>query len=135
MTDPRKEHDEAYLAKIANRRALRMSEEAEAAFVDGEKESVNIRQLSIREVEAPTFMSTVLSEASFLELVCDRPEGWSDGLTMESHSVLLAKAHEINRPTWLQRQERSTDLMMAMTGQVNANKDASTSSSSTPLEA
>ena len=133
---PRKEHQDAeYLAKIERRRALRMHEEAGAEFNDGETEDVKVRQLTIREVEDPSFVYTISSEAAFLELACDKPKGWADGLTEDSHLALHYIAHTLNRPIWLQRKNRSDDLVNAMKAAMpELAEPISTSSSSMPLE-
>lgn len=134
--NPRKEDQDAeYLAKIERRRALRMHEEAKAEFNDGETEDVKVRQLTIREVEDPSFVYTIHSEAAFLELVCDKPKGWADGLTEKSHMDLHYIGHTLNRPIWLQRKNRSNDLVNAMKAAMpEFAEPISTSSSSMPLE-
>lgn len=99
-----------YLAKIAKRRAFHQGEEATALFRDGESEKVFVRQLSIREVEADDFIRTLYDEPKFLELCCSKPEGWADGLTIDSHVELLKKAQGINHPIFLQWTERMKQL-------------------------
>lgn len=82
-----------------------------AHYKDGTCETVKVRQLPIRLL--PDYLKTVDDECARLELLCDKPAGWSDKLTQESHVDLLTAGEGLNNDSffaWLrrrvQRQER-----------------------------
>ena len=67
---------------------------ATAVKRDGSTEDIHLRILKISEY--PRFAMLMDDEARSIEMLCDRPPGWSDSLDPESHEVLVAKAEEIN---------------------------------------
>src|SRR3954463_9053153 len=52
-----------------------------ATKLDGSTETVRIRQLPIKQF--PTYLTVLEDEPKMVELLCDKPEGWSDSLTPE----------------------------------------------------
>ena len=63
-------------------------QEYEAKKRDGTTEKVTIRQLTIREL-SKNWIFAATEEANQVELYCDKPEGWDDNLTIESHEEIL----------------------------------------------
>jgi hypothetical protein len=63
---------------------------------DGTAEEVRVRLVSVREL--PRFLTLQDDEAAVLELVCDRPAGWADGLAPAAHFELIGRARALNFP-------------------------------------
>gem|GEM_PF-6156318 len=75
-----------------------------ARYNDGTTGEVFVRQLPIRSLQ--DYLATLDDEPARLELVCDKPKGWADSLTIESHTALLAAGEETNEQNffaWLRR--------------------------------
>lgn len=82
-----------------------------AYTTDGKQEIVFLRQLPVRIL--PQYLATIDDEAGRLELIADKPAGWADKLTVDSHVELLEVGEGLNSDSfsaWLrrrvQRQER-----------------------------
>ena len=75
-------------------------------------ETVFVRQLPIRLF--PQLRAALQDEGKMIELYCDKPAGWADGLTVESHEELIAKGDEINRDffsRWVERMKSREGLV------------------------
>ncbi len=75
-----------------------------AAFNDGTSETVQVRQLPIRLL--PQYLAAIDDEPKLVELLCDKPSGWSDNLRLDSHAAILAAGEEVNSESffaWLRR--------------------------------
>lgn len=82
-----------------------------AYTIDRKTEIVFLRQLPVRLL--PQYLATIDDEAARLELLADKPAGWADKLTSDSHVELLEVGEGLNTDSfsaWLrrrvQRQER-----------------------------
>lgn len=80
-------------------------------FTNGPAAIVRVRQLPVRLM--PRYLEALDDEPAFVELLCDKPAGWADTLTIESHEAILAEGERLNREaffSWLvrraDRQER-----------------------------
>lgn len=62
--------------------------------MNGTAEAVLVRQLPLRDL--PRYLQAYEDEARSVELFCDRPPGWSDGLTPESFLQILAEGERLN---------------------------------------
>lgn len=81
-------------------------------FKGGTEEAVFVRQLPIRQL--PEYLSKQDDEAGLIELVCDKPSGWSDGLTMQSHESLIEIVEAMNSVpffAWLRRKVRRAERL------------------------
>ena len=78
--------------------ALLGGQEVTAALIDGSTETVKVRQLPIRQLQK--FMALMGDEAAMVELVCDKPNGWADSLSIDSFEAIAALAWKINHPTF-----------------------------------
>jgi len=63
-------------------------------YIGGNAGTVEIIQLPIRKF--PTLLAALDDENKQAELYCDKPEGWSDTLTPESHENIVAEGERIN---------------------------------------
>lgn len=125
--------DAALLAKIEQRRALLQGEEAMAEYVDGEREKVKVRQLSMSEVDGvQNLIGYFSAQAVVLNEVCSRPKGWSDGLTPESFERLYKLALEVNRPILLRKEKLSGLLLEVMVRKSKSPSETSTGGTSSP---
>ncbi len=93
--------------------------EISAARLDGTTETVKVRQLPVRLLQ--TYLLKLDDEAAAIELFCDKPEGWADGLTLEAHTALITEGERLNKETffgWLQRRiARQESLVPNSTGE------------------
>lgn len=83
-----------------------------ARFANGTSEAVTLRQVPIRLM--PAYLATMDDEPALLELVADKPKGWADGLTIESHEELIAASEALNSDTffaWLRRRVRRQESL------------------------
>lgn len=83
-----------------------------ARFTNGTTESITLRQVPIRLM--PSYLATMDDEPALLELVADKPKGWADGLTIESHEELIAASEALNSDTffaWLRRRVRRQESL------------------------
>jgi hypothetical protein len=83
-----------------------------ATLRSGETQPVHIRELTVRQLTGDP--AIIDDEPAFVELLCAKPKGWADGLTLEAHSYIMEKGWALNRPTmeaWLtRRKKRSQDV-------------------------
>lgn len=88
--------------------------------LDGTTEKVKVRQLPVRLLQA--YLLKMDDEAASIELFCDKPEGWADGLTLESCTAVITEGERLNGETffaWLQRRvARQERLVPNSTGEV-----------------
>ena len=91
-----------------------------AAYVDGTTETVKVRQLPIRLL--PQYLAAIDDEPKLVELLCDKPAGWSDNLRLESHEAILAAGEELNSESffaWLRRRvSRQERLVPGSSGEL-----------------
>lgn len=83
-----------------------------ARYTDGTGGEVFLRQVPIRQL--PTYLATMDDEPALLELVADKPKGWADGLTVESHTELIAASEALNSDTffaWLTRRVKRQEKL------------------------
>ena len=85
-------------------------ESVSVALRDGSKQEVFVRALPLRLVNKWATLDaagTMAAEAEMVELYCDKPEGFADKLTIESHEAVLARGEVLNRPTFARWQSRT----------------------------
>ena len=58
-----------------------------ATLRSGEKETVKVRELPIKDIQR--YMSVFEDEARTVELFCDKPEGWADTLSRGSFEAVI----------------------------------------------
>lgn len=97
--------------------ALRGGESATANFLDGGSEQVFLRCLPVRLFQR--FVAAIDDECAMIELVADKPSGWADTLTLESHEKLVERAFELNFPGAARWFARSVKVIAEMSGGVN----------------
>jgi hypothetical protein len=75
-----------------------------ACFEDGHKETVTVRQVPLRQYRA--LMESQTDEFRWLEIVCDKPEGWAETMRPADYNLLFTEAERINSDffVWCQRQ-------------------------------
>jgi hypothetical protein len=76
----------------------------EVTLVGGAKETVKVRQLPIKAMLG--YLSCFDDEPKLIALFTGKPETWVDELTPQSHTALIEKGEEINRPffdAWYRR--------------------------------
>lgn len=61
----------------------------------GGTQTVRVRELTVRQLEG--YLTAYRDEAARIELVCDQPAGWADGLSRESFVEVVGVDTEINR--------------------------------------
>ena len=94
---------------------------ATASTRQGTTEEVFLRQLPVRLY--PKLRDLASDESAQLELYCDRPSGWADTLTPESHEALLAAAEDLNSDffqRWVERQRTKQERVIGETASVLA---------------
>jgi hypothetical protein len=91
-----------------------------AAYLDGTHETVKVQQLLIRQL--PEYLAAIDNENKLVELLCDKPSGWSDNLRIESHEAILAAGEELNSErffAWLRRRvSRQEQLVPGSSGEL-----------------
>lgn len=91
-----------------------------ARFTDGTTAEVFLRQVPIRLL--PKYLAALDDEPALLELVADKPAGWADNLTVESHVELVAASEALNSDTffaWLTRRvKRQESLAPGSSGEL-----------------
>jgi hypothetical protein len=91
-----------------------------AKFLDGSTETVRIQQFKIRRMDE--YLKTIDDEPARIELAADKPKGWADNLTPDSHTELLAATEGLNADTffaWLRRRvERQERLAPGSSGEL-----------------
>ena len=87
--------------------------EIEVALAAGGTEKVFIRQIPIRQM--PRMLAALEDENRLVELFCDKPEGWSDTLTVESFEKLVTEGERLNADffsRWVQRRLTRQEKVM-----------------------
>ena len=87
--------------------------EFEATLAAGGTEKVFIRQIPIRQM--PRMLAALEDENRLVELFCDKPEGWSDALTVESFEKLVTEGERLNADffsRWVQRRLTRQEKVM-----------------------
>ena len=88
-------------------------QEVEVSLTSGQTEQVFIRQLPIRQM--PQMLAALEDENRLVELFCERPEGWSDGLTVESFEKVVTEGERLNADffsRWVQRRLTRQEKVM-----------------------
>lgn len=92
--------------------------EVAVTFANGEKGTVKVRQLPVRQLNA--YLLKIDDEAGAVELFTGNPEGWADTLTLESFEAVLAEGERLNSDSffaWLRRRvERQERIAPGTTG-------------------
>ncbi|MCL4179172.1 MAG: hypothetical protein KJ072_15700 [Verrucomicrobia bacterium] len=68
--------------------------ELEVNLVAGGTEKVFVRQFPIRLM--PQMLTYLENESRLVELFCDKPEGWSDSITVESFERVVQEGERLN---------------------------------------
>lgn len=91
--------------------------EIQVQKIDGTTEKVTVRQLRIRDYHK--YLDFLDHEQECAELLCGKPEGWSDTLTNESIVAICDKGADINMDFFLawvrRRKERAASLTASTT--------------------
>lgn len=74
---------------------------------DGSTEQVLIRDLPMKVL--PDYWSRIEDESGTVELFCDKPPGWAEGLTRESFERVLAVGEERNLDFLLRYSRRASE--------------------------
>jgi hypothetical protein len=97
--------------------------EIEVTLVSGGTEKAFIRQIPIRQM--PQMLAALEDENRLVELFCDKPEGWSDTLTVESFEKVVTEGEKLNADffsRWVQRRlTRQEKVMPGITAQLARN--------------
>lgn len=113
--------------------------EVEVSLTSGQTEQVFIRQIPIRQM--PQMLAALEDENRLVELFCDKPEGWSDELTVESFEKVVTEGERLNADffsRWVQRRlTRQERVMPGITEKLakSAGLPLSTGSPSAPSAA
>jgi hypothetical protein len=87
--------------------------EVEVALTAGGKEKVFIRQIPVRLM--PQMLASLEDENRLVELFCEKPEKWSDTLTVESFEKLVTEGERLNADffsRWVQRRLSRQEKVM-----------------------
>lgn len=87
--------------------------EMTAQKLDGTTEAIKVRQLPVRLLQE--YAGKIGNEADMVELFCDKPKGWADSLTFESHGAIVEQGEELNKEHffgWLQRQVQRQEKLL-----------------------
>lgn len=99
---------------------LKGGREMVAYTIDRKTEIVFLRQLPVRLL--PQYLATIDDEAARLELLADKPAGWADKLTADSHVELLEVGEGLNSDSfsaWLRRRvQRQEQLVPGSSGEL-----------------
>jgi hypothetical protein len=97
--------------------------ELEVSLATGGTEKVFVRQIPVRLM--PQMLATLEDENRLVELFCDRPEGWSDNLAVESFEKVILEGERLNADffsRWVQRRlTRQEKVMPGITEQIARN--------------
>jgi hypothetical protein len=97
--------------------------ELEVSMVAGGSEKVFVRQIPVRLM--PQMLAALEDENRLVELFCDRPEGWSDSITVEAFEQIVLKGEALNADffsRWVQRRlTRQEKVMPGITEQIARN--------------
>ena len=98
----------------------RGGQELEVALTAGGTEKVFLRQLPVRLM--PQMLAALEDENRLVELFCDKPEGWSDALTVESFEKVVTEGETLNADffsRWVQRRlSRQEKVMPGITEKI-----------------
>lgn len=81
-------------------------------LIDGMQERVVVRALPVRKL--PEYLSKQDDEAGLIELATDKPAGWADKLTIESHEAMIEAVEAMNSVpffAWLRRKVRRAEQL------------------------
>lgn len=84
----------------------------EVTLLDGSTETVKVRQLPIKSMES--YLHSFADESKVVGLFTDKSEEWAAQLTPASHTAIMEKGEEINRPffvAWYQRRMARIELL------------------------
>lgn len=97
--------------------------ELDATLISGQTERVFVRQIPIRQM--PQMLAALEDENRLMELFCDKPEGWSDSLTVESFEKIVTEGERLNADffsRWVQRRlTRQEKVMPGITEKIARN--------------
>jgi hypothetical protein len=97
--------------------------ELEVSMVTGGTEKVFVRQIPVRLMQQ--MLAALEDENRLVELFCDRPEGWSDNLAVESFEKVVLEGERLNADffsRWVQRRlTRQEKVMPGITEQIARN--------------
>lgn len=83
-----------------------------ARFTDGHEEPVTVQMLGIKSL--PDYLQRFDDEAKTIELFCDKPDGWADGLAPDSHVELIGAGQDLNLSNltaWYRRRVARTEML------------------------
>lgn len=95
-----------------NQTIINGGEEIEIALLDGTVETVKVQLLKISQFEE--YLRVVDKEARAAELLCSKPEGWSETLIPDSLLDIVEKGHDINFTTVYRWAERRANVNEAI---------------------
>ena len=87
--------------------------ELEVNLMAGGTEKVFVRQIPVRLM--PEMLANLEDENRLVELFCDRPEGWSDSLAVESFEKVVLEGERLNADffsRWVQRRLTRQEKVM-----------------------
>lgn len=97
--------------------------ELDATLISGQTEKVFVRQIPIRQM--PQMLTALEDENRLVELFCDKPEGWSDTLAVESFEKIVTEGERLNADffsRWVQRRlTRQEKVMPGITEKIARN--------------
>ncbi len=97
--------------------------ELDATLISGQTERVFVRQIPIRQM--PQMLAALEDENRLVELFCDKPEGWSDSVTVESFEKIVTEGERLNADffsRWVQRRlTRQEKVMPGITEKIARN--------------
>lgn len=79
---------------------------------DGATETVRIRQLPIRLL--PQYLASLDDEPRMVELLCDKPSGWSDSLSPADFEGIIEEGERLNSDffsRWLERKKKREQFL------------------------
>jgi len=80
---------------------------------DGSTERVRIRQLPVKLF--PAYAEALLDEPKMVELLCDRPAGWSETIGIEDFEQIIVEGRRLNADffgRWAARRQASIEALM-----------------------
>src|SRR5688572_7418519 len=85
--------------------------EIEVKKLDGSTEKVRVRQLPVKLY--PQYLQSMQDEPKMIELLCDKPEGWSDGLALAEFGRISEAGEELNRDffDWFKRNRKRQEQL------------------------